>query len=91
MNHDRFPHYVSHKIVEAFKVSDIFPAESGGARLFSLEIHGPSELPFRVDVSPEYVERHKPRVGGYWMRYKDGYESWSPSEAFLDGYTRLAD
>lgn len=28
-------------------------------------------------------------VGGYYVRYEDGYESWSPSEAFEKGYTRL--
>ncbi len=41
----------------------------------------------RVDVSKEYYEKHKPKVGGYYVVYKDGYESFSPADAFEDGYT----
>ena len=26
-------------------------------------------------------------AGGYYVRYPDGYESWSPAEAFEEGYT----
>ena len=26
-------------------------------------------------------------VGGYFVRYDDGYESWSPASAFESGYT----
>ena len=28
-------------------------------------------------------------VGGYYVRYEDGYESWSPAQAFEEGYTRI--
>lgn len=28
-------------------------------------------------------------VGGYYVRYADGFESWSPAKAFEDGYTRI--
>lgn len=27
--------------------------------------------------------------GGYYVVYDDGFESWSPQEAFEDGYTRI--
>jgi len=30
-------------------------------------------------------------VGGYYVRYEDGYESWSPAKAFEEGYTRIPD
>lgn len=43
-----------------------------------------------VMVAAEYVEKHKPTVGGYYVRYADGYESYSPAEAFEGGYTRIA-
>lgn len=26
---------------------------------------------------------------GYWVQYEDGHTSWSPTKAFLDGYTRI--
>lgn len=41
-----------------------------------------------VDVS--YLNKHKPEPGGYYVRYEDGYESYSPPEAFEAGYTRIA-
>jgi hypothetical protein len=28
-------------------------------------------------------------VGGYYVRYEDGFESWSPAKAFEEGYTRI--
>jgi len=27
-------------------------------------------------------------LGGYYVRYEDGYESWSPAKAFEEGYAR---
>jgi hypothetical protein len=40
-------------------------------------------------VSDEYVAKHKPVVGGYWVQYDDGYTSFSPAQAFEEGYTLL--
>jgi hypothetical protein len=44
-------------------------------------------LPFPVSV--EFVMKHKPEVGGYFVQYADGYKSFSPAQAFEEGYTRL--
>jgi hypothetical protein len=30
-----------------------------------------------------------PSVGGYYVVYDDGYKSYSPSEAFEGGYTKI--
>ena len=40
-------------------------------------------------VSTAFVQKHNPQVGGYYVVYKDGYKSFSPAEAFEDGYTAL--
>jgi len=40
-----------------------------------------------VEVSEEYMDKHKPEVGGYFVRYADGYQSYSPAQAFEEGYT----
>lgn len=45
----------------------------------------------RVTVGDDYFNKHCPEVGGYYILYKDGYESWSPPEAFEDGYTLIED
>ena len=36
-----------------------------------------------------YIAKHSPQPGGYYVRYADGYESFSPAEPFEDGYTLL--
>lgn len=42
-----------------------------------------------VSVGPNYLSKHNPKVGGYYVRYADGYESFSPADAFEDGYTKV--
>lgn len=44
-------------------------------------------LPFPVE--PDYVTKHKPTVGGYFVQYADGYKSFSPAQAFEEGYTLI--
>lgn len=39
-----------------------------------------------VDVPVSWMEKHKPHTGGYFVRYPDGYESYSPADAFESGY-----
>lgn len=72
------PRYKSHKEVNAVKIE---------------AISGPTiwpEGPFpSFNVSKEYLEKHKPTAGGYFVVYADGYESWSPAEAFEEGYTLI--
>ncbi len=40
-------------------------------------------------VSQSYVQKHQPKAGGYFVVYADGYESFSPAQAFEEGYTRI--
>jgi hypothetical protein len=43
-----------------------------------------------VRLGHDLQTRGAPIIGGYYVRYLDGYESWSPADAFEDGYTRVA-
>ena len=36
-----------------------------------------------------WLDKHNPAVGGYYVVYKDGYESFSPAQAFEEGYARI--
>lgn len=97
------PQWVCHKVVQAVKITsihrfepteadDLVSAEdlqrwldkSGGARLDH------DEACPAVFVSYAYLLKHSPVVGGYFVRYEDGYESFSPAAAFEGGYTRVA-
>lgn len=88
--------FKSHKIVEGAKIvaidkfdnpdkSGTTAASSYGAVLTVMTPDGEAS----IKVSPEYMNRHQPYAGGYFVRYEDGYQSFSPSEAFENGYTAM--
>lgn len=88
------PRYQSHKQVWALKIkavthNSVLAALSGdemdGSALITPAEAGYAE--FRVDA--EYVRKHNPQAGGYYVVYADGYKSFSPAAAFEEGYTRL--
>lgn len=80
------PRYQCHKKVWALKIARIdYPTKTGGAI-----IHPADEGYAAFAVSADYVRRHHPLAGGYYVVYEgDGYKSYSPAQAFEAGYTRL--
>lgn len=80
------PTYKCHKVVRALKIAKIRPADESTEGTF---ITPADEGYSMFEVSPEYVAKHEPKVGGYYVVYDNGYKSWSPAEAFEDGYTLL--
>lgn len=80
------PRYICHKVVWALKIAAIVENGETGSDLSGeitpVEAGFPS---FRVDGY--YLRKHNPRVGGYYVRYFGGYESFSPAEVFEAGYT----
>jgi hypothetical protein len=81
----QLPKYRCFKVVEAFRIGDATLYGDGRALLVPDIGTGVEIEPVEVDA--EYMERHKPQIGGYYVRYEDGYESWSPAAAFEGGYT----
>lgn len=85
------PRYRSHKDVWALKIAAIEYDGPPDDRISHGATITPEETgyaPFKVDAA--YVSKHKPQAGGYYVVYKDGYKSWSPAQAFEEGYTRMA-
>jgi hypothetical protein len=75
----QLPRYQCHKKVWALKIAaingtTITPADDGYASF---------------EAPPEYIVKHEPKAGGYYVVYEDGYKSFSPAEAFESGYTRI--
>jgi hypothetical protein len=86
----QLPAYRSHKTVWALKIAEVLDPtepqnETDGTRIIVPVDDG--YAPFRV--SRDYVRKHNPQAGGYWVQYADGYQSWSPAQAFDEGYTRV--
>lgn len=85
------PRYQCFKVVHALKIGKIVidgegeNRETDGSAMLTPIDDGYS--PFRVDQ--EYMRKHKPAVGGYFVVYDDGYKSFSPADAFESGYRRI--
>lgn len=81
------PKYRCHKVVQAAKIIETGP-EPGG-RDVALTLQLPSKEVGVVIVSTDWALKHNPQVGGYFIQYEDGYQSYSPAAAFEDGYTAI--
>ena len=77
------PKYKCHKEVYALKIAKIDVSEGGA----TITPEGDGRGPFGVDH--DYLIRHQPETGGYYVVYADGYKSYSPAEAFEAGYTLI--
>lgn len=84
------PRYQCHKKVWALRIAAVVdPTESGN------ESDGTRVLEFvetdysAIRESREFVRKHNPQPGMYYVVYDDGYTSVSPAKAFEEGYTRL--
>lgn len=77
------PKYRCHKEVWALKIKRVVQNPDGSVDMFFEEPFAPLNL----DIA--YSEKHNPQAGGYYVVYQDGYKSFSPSEAFESGYTRI--
>lgn len=87
--------YRCHKIVSAMLIAAVHHDMSGGG---ALDSHAAEGAPLngaepcdavRVGVSAAYMLKHRPQAGGYYVKYEDGYESFSPAATFEAGYTLL--
>lgn len=79
---DKLPQYQSHKKVWAGKITKIKLLNT-----YTMLVLG--EIGERVIVSRGYMVKHQPQVGGYFVRYEGGYDSYSPAEVFESGYTKV--
>lgn len=77
------PLYQSHKKVRALEIAAVRPAYG----TVILEFAEPGHPPKLIDS--KMCARYVPVPGDFYVVYEDGYDSISPRQPFLDGYTRL--
>ena len=82
------PKYKSHKEVSAAKIAAIVTGDKKVEAHLIVMING---VATNFLARQNYMDKHKPKVGGYYVKYEDGYESFSPAEAFESGYTLISD
>jgi hypothetical protein len=99
---DQLPLYQCHKTVRAVKIREVlrerrtFHHDGGNEHEHvydepRLTYEASPGRYFEIPVTVEYLAKHQPVAGGYYVRYEDGYESFSPAKAFEDGYSLLSD
>ena len=76
------PEYKSHKTVFAAKITEL--RGNGNPDMPDLVL---GEIGGIVAMLPDWHQKHNPEVGGYFVQYADGYQSYSPAKAFEEGYT----
>lgn len=72
------PRYVSHKKVWALEIDTV----DGHTLSFRDRGYAATRIP------GEAFSRYSPVPGDFYVVYADGYKSFSPRKAFLEGYTR---
>ncbi len=85
---DGMQRYQSSKVVRAGQIVTLFKppfgAQPTGAYVANAD--GQAVLrPFLAGMTARYM----PQVGDYWVVYEDGYQSISPQQPFVEGYTPL--
>lgn len=84
------PRYKCHKEVWAPKIADIKDPTEPGSESDGSRIIVPADAGFAPFlVKRGYVQKQKPKIGGYYVVYADGYKSYSPAKVFDEGYSRI--
>ena len=84
------PRYKCHKEVHALKIKDIITEDLPvGHKGLPKRYIVPEDDRYAPFLLPNGFMRHNPKPGGYFVVYKGGYKSFSPAEAFEDGYTLI--
>lgn len=85
------PTYQCHKRVQAAKIKQVFHLDTFNNDMavpgLLLELPDGSEV--WISVTGPFLAKHKPEAGGYFVLYDDTYQSFSPAQAFEEGYTQI--
>lgn len=85
----QIPRYQCHKQVQALKIKLAIMNPRG------VELHFEDERFCPIQMPLEFARKHtdgqgtQALAGGYVVWYEDGYASWSPAEAFEQGYSLI--
>lgn len=78
------PKYKCHKVVKGAEIISIRPVADTPKTILTLKQDHVNVVELLVETT--LVEKHNPAVGWFVVIYKDGYISFSPGDAFIDGY-----
>lgn len=88
MSECAWPQYESHKVVQAARIVGIARDDDDNIVLWVRPDGDDTRDLERFDTTVKAMMAQA-MVGGYAMRYPDGFKSVSPEKAFEEGYTRI--
>ena len=84
----KLPQYKCHKVVGALEITLIVENPNGGVDVFFTQDDPIQSVNIEQPDAGRFTGKDK-RDWGFYVEYRDGYISWSPTEEFLDGYTLI--
>jgi hypothetical protein len=78
------PRYVSYKKVWALEINTVGDSDWNADGKRKLTFRDTGYAPMMAPA--EMFLRYQPVPGDFYVQYADGYKSFSPRKAFLDGY-----
>jgi hypothetical protein len=83
----QLPLYQCHKQVRACKIARVHVSQGRDEDEIFLIPEKANLMPIEIHV--DFFDKHRPKPGGYYIVYADGYESFSPAEVFEAGYSLI--
>jgi hypothetical protein len=81
----QLPEYQSHKVVKGGVVTAIH-SDTNPLKV-NLSVRPGSGINLiTIQTDKTLIDKHKPEIGWYYVLYQDGYQSFSPPDAFVGGY-----
>lgn len=90
----QLPRWQSHKIVSGDKIVEIRQVDTASRTgMYDSGHRWVLACGVTLQVTLDLAARPGPQnpLGGYYVLYENGFESWSPAEAFEKGYTRIGE
>ena len=79
------PFYYSNKIKQAARIIEVVDNGDEPSILVCM-VDG---VLANIEIDAAYMYKHKPMASGYYVLYKDGYESFEPEKSFIESHARI--
>jgi hypothetical protein len=83
------PEYVCQKRVKAARIFTVVPPAEPWHSLYTLLLDLPDGKQGAQAVPGEFIDRHAPKPGGYFLRFDGGLAGYASEETFLRDYARV--
>ena len=88
MTEAELPKYVCHKEVHALQIDQVICRFNDLKQETKYALRPVDRNYNLITVNEQWIRKHNPAPGGYYVVYADGYASYSPKRSFEEDYKR---